>query len=150
MRLAQRIVGNITDAEDVTQGLWLRVQRVDDDPPIENKRAYLFRLATNLAADHIKAERRKLEVHEEARAWLWGTDYTLAADRVVIAQDTLRRIAVILANLPDQTRRIFHLHRFGGMTQRAIAEELGISTTAVEKHMRRAMSNLAAARDDSN
>ncbi|PZR86803.1 MAG: hypothetical protein DI537_27790 [Stutzerimonas stutzeri] len=49
LRLAQRIVGTAPAAEDVTQSLWLRIQRVEDDPPIANKRAYLNKLATNLS-----------------------------------------------------------------------------------------------------
>lgn len=148
LRLAQRIVGSVPAAEDVTQGLWLRIQRIEDDPPIANKRAYLYRLATNLAVDHIKAEARRCDVHEEAKALLWGADHAVAADRAVIANDILQRVTAAIAGLPDQTRRIFHLHRFEGMTQRVIAEQLGISTTAVEKHMRRAMRVLAEARED--
>ncbi len=40
LRLAQRIVGDPAGAEDVTQSLWLRIQRIGDDPPIVQKRAY--------------------------------------------------------------------------------------------------------------
>ncbi|WP_367349936.1 hypothetical protein [Sphingobium yanoikuyae] len=40
LRLAQRIVGTTPAAEDVTQSLWFRVQRIDDEPPIINKRAF--------------------------------------------------------------------------------------------------------------
>jgi DNA-directed RNA polymerase specialized sigma24 family protein len=120
LRLAQRIVGTAPAAEDVTQSLWFRVQRI---------------------------EARRVEVHEEAQALLWGADHALAADRAVIANETLRRIEAAIAGLPEQTRRIFELHRYEGLTQRALADRLGISTTAVEKHMRRAMRVLAEARD---
>jgi len=58
LRLARRIVGSAPAAEDVTQTLWLRVQRIEDDPPILHKRAYLYRLATNLATDQLRARRR--------------------------------------------------------------------------------------------
>lgn len=147
LRLAQRIVGTAPAAEDVTQSLWLRIQRVEDHPPILNKRAYLYRLATNLAVDHASFEARRAEVHEEAQALLWGTDHALAADRAVIANETLRRIEAAIGGLPEQTRRIFELHRYEGLTQRVLADRLGISTTAVEKHMRRAMRVLGEARD---
>jgi RNA polymerase sigma factor (sigma-70 family) len=147
LRLARRIVGTGPAAEDVAQSLWLRVQRVEDDPPILNKRAYLYRLATNLALDHASGEARRASVHEEAQALLWGADHALAADRAVIAREMLQRIEVAIGGLPEQTRRIFELHRYEGLTQRALADRLGISTTAVEKHMRRAMRVLAEARD---
>lgn len=150
LRLAQRIVGSISGAEDVTQSLWMRIQRVEDHPPIINKRAYLYRLTANLATDHIKAEQRRLEVHEEAQALLWGADEAFAADRIIIASDMLHRMEKAIAGLPEQSRLIFEMHRYDGMTQRAIAEQLGVSTTTVEKHMRRAMRVLADARDNYN
>jgi RNA polymerase sigma-70 factor (ECF subfamily) len=59
LRLAERIVRDKPMAEDVTQSLWLKVQGIDDDPPIANRRAYLFRLATNMAIDRLKAMRRQ-------------------------------------------------------------------------------------------
>lgn len=62
LRLAQRIVGTAPAAEDVTQSLWLRIQRVEDDPPIANKRAYLYRLATNLAVDHARSDQRREDI----------------------------------------------------------------------------------------
>lgn len=79
----------MSSADDVTQSLRLRVQRIADVPPITNPRAYLYRLAANLAIDHLKGEMRRLQVDVEAQALLWGSDEALAADRVVIASDAL-------------------------------------------------------------
>jgi RNA polymerase sigma factor (sigma-70 family) len=147
LRLIARITGNPAAAEDVAQSLWLRAQRIADDPPIVHQRAYLYRLATNLAIDHLKGEARRSDVEVEAQALLWGCDEALAAERVVIAHDTLARVEAAARALPEQTRRIFELHRHEGLSQRAVAERLGVSTTTVEKHMRRAMQALARARD---
>jgi DNA-directed RNA polymerase specialized sigma24 family protein len=60
--------GDDPAAEDVTQSLWLRVQRVEDDPPIANKRAYLYRLAANLATDQLRATRRHDALFEASDA----------------------------------------------------------------------------------
>lgn len=57
VRWVARIVGEPA-AEDIAQSLYLRVQRVQDHPPIVNKRSFLFRLAHNLAIDYPRAERR--------------------------------------------------------------------------------------------
>ena len=82
--LAQRIVGSLPAAEDVTQSLWFRVQRIEDDPPILNKRAYLFRLASNLATDRRRAEARYGELidmtaalHEHVAADLVSADRSM-------------------------------------------------------------------------
>lgn len=150
VRLAQRIVGNFALAEEVTQSLWLRIQKIADDPPILNQRAYLYRLTTNLATDQLKGEKRRLDIQEEANALLWGADHALAAERAVIARDMLRRIEATIAAMPEQTRRIFLLHRYDGLSQRECAERLGVSSTTIEKHMRRAMTLLIQARDEND
>ncbi len=147
LRFVKRITGSAASAEDVTQGLWLRAQGIADVPPIANPRAYLYRLAANLAIDHLKSETRRSQIDVEAQALLWGCEEALATDRAVIAGDTLARVEAAARALPEQTRRIFELHRYDGLTQRAVADRLGVSTTTVEKHMRRAMQLLSAARD---
>ena len=115
LRFVRRIVGSGAGAEDVTQSLWLRVQRIAEDPPITNQRAYLYRLAANLAIDHLKVETRRSQIEIEAQALLWGCDEALAADRVVIASDMLTRVEAAALALPEQTRRVFELHRYEGL-----------------------------------
>lgn len=142
-RLAQRIVGNASDAEDVTQGLWLRIQRVHDHPPIENKKAYLYRLTKNLAIDHAHADRRRDTVHAEA-ADLLSSPANGASEACHVARDQLQRIAAVIARLPDRTRQVFMLSRLEGLSQRDIAARLGISRPTVEKHLRHAFDAVTA------
>jgi RNA polymerase sigma-70 factor (ECF subfamily) len=44
-----------------------------------------------------------------------------------------------LATLPERTRRAFELYRLGGLTQREVADELGISTALVNFMIRDAL-----------
>jgi len=147
LRLAQRIVGTAPAAEDVTQSLWLRIQRVEDDPPIANKRAYLYRLATNLAVDHARSDQRREDVHAEAQALLWGSNASFTPERIVDALDTLRRVKAAAETLPEPTRSIFRMNRIEGLTQREIAAKVGLTTTSIENHIRRALTALGRARD---
>jgi len=147
LRLAQRIVGSQPAAEDVTQSLWFRVQKVEDDPPIQNKRAYLFRLTANLALDHRNSEARRRALHSQAHALLWEEENGPSAEEAMVAADALRRVAEAAEQLPEPTRRIFRMNRFEGVPQRAIADWLGISSTTVENHIKRALALLSAARD---
>lgn len=48
-----------------------------------------------------------------------------------------------LEQLPERTRTIFLLHRIEGRKYREIAETIGISQSAVEKHIARAALFLA-------
>ena len=52
----------------------------------------------------------------------------------------------ILDGLPERTRIIFRRFRIDGEPQRVIAGELGISISAVEKHLARAYQAIAAAK----
>lgn len=142
----RRIVGSDA-AEDVAQKLWFRIQNVRDDPPIENKRAYLRRLARNLAIDHVHGDRRQATVAERAEALLWGADFELGAERIIESRDMLERIRAAIAALPEPTRSILRLTRLEGKTQRETAEMLGVSTTTVENHLRRALARLGRVRD---
>lgn len=146
LRQVSRLVGR-DSAEDVAQKLWLKIQAVRDDPPIINKHAYLRRLAHNVAVDHIKGNQRKTAVAQHVEALLWEQDHEPGPDRIVESRETLQRVRDALANLPEPTRAILHLTRMEGLTQREAAERVGVSSTTVENHLRRAMAQLARIRD---
>jgi hypothetical protein len=63
------------------------------------------------------------------------------------AARVLERVRAAAQDLPEPTRTIFRLNRFEGLSQQSIARQLGVSTTTVENHIRRALDALAAARD---
>jgi len=134
-------------AEDVAQSLYFKLIRVADDPPIENKRAFLLRLASNLATDHYRSEGRLTRLREDIAAWLTEAPVHPDTHDVVVSQIELQRMSAVIASLPEQTRRIFALNRFDGLTQKQIAEQLGVSGTTVEKHIRRALAAFGKARD---
>lgn len=146
LRQVRRLAGS-EGAEDVVQKLWLKVQRVRDDAPIRDERAYLRRLAHNAAVDHVQADQRQASVAARAEALLWGVDHELGPERIVESRETLERIRAAIAVLPEPTRTILRLTRLEGRTQRETAEQIGVSTTTVENHLRRALALLARIRD---
>lgn len=146
LRQVSRLVGS-EGAEDVAQKLWLKVQAVRDHPPIDNPQAYLHRLAHNVAVDHVQGDRRQATVAERAEALLWGVDYELGPERIVESRDTLERVRTAIAALPEPTRTILRLTRLEHKTQRETAQQVGVTPTTVENHLRRALALLARIRD---
>ena len=70
---------------------------------------------------------------------LYSADLMLSADEPVLYEDLKRQINEALAQLSPRSREIFLLSRFKGLKNREIAEMLGISVTAVEKHISKSL-----------
>jgi RNA polymerase sigma-70 factor (ECF subfamily) len=62
----------------------------------------------------------------------------------VLERDELRRIAEAIAELPQKTAQIFTLRRVHGLSQRQIAQQLGVPESTVEKHISRGIHLLMA------
>jgi RNA polymerase sigma-70 factor (ECF subfamily) len=139
------------DAEDILQELWLKVDRLEAEGPIADPRAYLFRMADNLMHDRVRASMRR---SNREQAWTEagfdpaGQDETPSAERALVARQRLRRVEMALATLGERTQLIFRRFRLEGVTQNRIAQEEGISVSAVEKHLQRAYRVVATLVDE--
>jgi RNA polymerase sigma-70 factor (ECF subfamily) len=124
-------------AEEVLQDLWLRLESAASGP-VADPAAYLFRMANNLAFD-----RRRSEARRTARDGAWldtqsdASDFPSAED-TLISRERLAQIEGAVARLPDRTAAIFRAYRFEERSRKEIAEDEGISVSAVEKHLHRA------------
>lgn len=133
------------DAEDLLQELWLKLDGVvtlaGDD------RAYLYRMAHNLMLDRARAAaRRRGREHAFQHDRLSGeVDDAPPADRTLIAREQLRRVDAVLGALGERTDFIFRRFRVDNVPQRDIAAELGITLSAVEKHLQKAYRAVAEA-----
>ena len=126
-------------AEDLVQDMYERVVRVDQT--VENPTAYLYRLGANLLLDRARYDRRRI-VRETA--WSDARSDALGGARVVnepspeataAARDEMRRLLAAVERLPPQARRAFRLHKLQGLTHAETAVAMGVSKSAVEKHI---------------
>lgn len=132
-------------AEDLLQELWVKAS-AGAGQPIADPLAYLYRMAANLVLDHRRAELRRGR-REEASAAGEGEACDLSSgERLAMSREELRQAEAALAALGERTEAIFRRFRLQGATQRQIADELGISLSAVEKHLQRAYRALIALR----
>ncbi|MFY4731094.1 RNA polymerase sigma factor [Nitrospira sp. BLG_2] len=134
-------------AQDLTHELFVKITTQHGAADIRNRRAYLFRMAANLATDHQRAMQNRSTLLAEAHGLLWGDVEHRHPERTLIARQELARLEEALAQLPAMSRKIFYLNRFERKTQLDIAEELGVSISTVEAHIRKVLNHLAAVRD---
>ena len=137
-------------AEDLVQDIYVRLSGLDQPADIQNPMAYLYRLGSNLMLDRLRGERRT--AHRDG-AWLESQTTRVGAHEVsaepsaeaaVAARQRLALLTEALKDLGPQTQRVFRMHKFEGLSHPEVAAALGISRSAVEKHMMAALKHLLA------
>jgi len=127
-RTAYRITGNAGDAEDVLQTVFLRLlRRGPNAEPLDNRESYLRRAAINAALDVIRSRRADhtipLPEHESGQM----PPTRVQADLLGLRQVLTRA----LAQLKPRPAEIFALRFIEGLSNRQIAQALGISQVLV-------------------
>jgi len=130
-------------ASDLAQEVFVRAAASPAFNQADNPCGYLQRVAMNLFIDYIRRQRTRGQMWElcddrDARCEA-EQEYALLSDEL----DWLLTRA--LGELPHRTRQIFRLNRFEKKSYRAITGELGISLSAVDYHMMKALAQLRAA-----
>ncbi|OCC23367.1 RNA polymerase subunit sigma-24 [Croceicoccus estronivorus] len=138
-----RITGRPERAEDLLHSAFLRMEEYRVHTQVAQPEAFLVKVAMNIARDEGR--------HTQIRAELPCSVYDLIdlpddrplQDEVAQVRERLERVSKGLDKLSPRTREIFLMHRIDGMKYREIAEEAGITVSAVEKHIAKAVLFLA-------
>lgn len=138
--------------DDILQELWVKVHSLEPGP-IAEPLAYLYRMAENLVLDKKRAEARRIARDHDwserrANGASLETDPAPNPERIAVARDFLERVNARLGQLPERTVEIFHAVRVEKRPQKELASELGISVSAIEKHLQRAYREVIIAREE--
>lgn len=125
----------LPDVDDIVQESLVRVTQARETSVIRSARALLFTTARNLALDAVR--RQRVVCFEPLTAELDSSVLAEGADVVasVSKQQELELLTQAIQTLPDRVRQIFTLRTAYGLTQRQIAQKLGVSESTVEKQM---------------
>ncbi|MGK6320752.1 RNA polymerase sigma factor [Sphingomonas sp. DT-204] len=137
------------DAEDILQEVYLKLL-ADRIGPVAEPRAYLYRMTNNHFLGLRRTADRRTRREEDWVDAFGGNDGEVderpSVEAELIAREQLAILQRVLDGLPERTRAIFRRFRVDGEPQRQIAADLGISVSAVEKHLTRAYEAISAAR----
>jgi len=137
-RFVRARVANRHDAEDVIQDAYLRVLRYSAEHEIANPEHLLFSAARNLAVDNQRRKAARERNVAECAVFTDRSGHLPPVDDVVDVWQRLSSVEAAIELLPPRCRNVFLLHRIDGMSYSEISKRLGISVSAVEKHMARA------------
>ncbi|MEM7561455.1 MAG: RNA polymerase sigma factor [Pseudomonadota bacterium] len=125
-------------ADDLTQETFARLIRSDSTALLDNPRAYLFRIASNLVTDQFRGGRAQWRAYSE-ESLESIVDPSSDPVQACLTGDEIDRLEQAIEALPARQREIIVLHKFEGLSYAEIAEKLDISKNTVMVHMMRAL-----------
>jgi RNA polymerase sigma-70 factor (ECF subfamily) len=140
-RLTRRF-GSAEFASDVLQETYLRLEAMNDAGPVGSPKAYLFRIAVNIANDRRRAESRRL-APDEVDILLDIPDERPDAARIIEARSELARLRRAIAELPERRRQVLVMSRIEDVPHREIARRLGVTVRTVETDLKQALEHCA-------
>jgi RNA polymerase sigma-70 factor (ECF subfamily) len=148
-----RLCASLEDAEDCFQEVFQRVHAKAHTVKGDRFRAWLFRVATNLATDGFRRNKRRKTVslfqtnaddqgrETEFMSVLTDTG-TNPAEQVQLSEQT-QQVRDAIQSLPDKQRATLVLAYYQQMTYAQVAQVLGCSVGTVKQQMYRALKLLA-------
>ncbi|MEU1401734.1 RNA polymerase sigma-70 factor [Streptomyces sp. NPDC005728] len=142
---AYRMLGSVSDAEDVLQDAWLNWNAADRSA-VRNPRAYLVRTVTNLSLSRLTSARAKREQY--VGPWLPEPLLTSpdAAEDTELADSVSTAMLVVLETLAPVERAVFVLREVFGYAHAEIAEILDRPEPTVRQIARRARDHVQSRR----
>ena len=141
--LVLRIVGRVSDAEEVLQDAWLQAWRRAEtwDPARGTVIAWLVTLARSRAIDRI----RSVASRQRAESATPAPDPPRTADEPAanaVQRQRQERLSAALATLSPRQREVLELGYFGGLSQTEIAERIGAPLGSVKSWTRQGLMRL--------
>ena len=129
-RTAYRLVRNQADADECFQETFLSALEVSDRQLVRDWPALLQRLATSRAVDRLRKKLRKRR-HEEIADLALAEGTPIDPSRRAESLELSAALHWALAQLPTRQVEVFCLHELEDWSYQQIADQFGISTSAV-------------------
>jgi RNA polymerase sigma-70 factor (ECF subfamily) len=149
LRLALRLTGSESDAQDIHQEAFLRVYKKLDGFRFECSFAtWIYRIVTNVCMDHLRRNQARkrngtIEVNDDDLLNQLSDDRPgNNPERQILDQELSAQILLALQRLTPRERIVFDLKHFQGLKLRSVSEILNTSEGAVKMTFFRATRKL--------
>jgi RNA polymerase sigma factor (sigma-70 family) len=130
------------DVPDIVQETYCRVLSSGELERIRYPRAFLLRVAQNVAINAAKHRRTAGDYDAVNVEDIELEDEQPSAYRHLKAEQELNIVRAALTELSSKCREVFVLNRFEHRTYGQIAQELGLSVSMIEKYVSQALAHL--------
>lgn len=135
-RMAFSMVENVDDTKDAVHQVFAQVWKSKPQVADDSIRGYLLVATRNQCMHMLRSRQLQQQMEKELK-----TD--IAASESEEREELLQQLQqVIDDNLTEQDRRVLSLHYEDEMTYQETATVLGISTSAVNKHITRSLAKI--------
>lgn len=131
---------NSQAAEDIIQNvfmkIWINRASLRPDQSIHN---YIYVLSKREMLNHIRDRKAYVQVE---RLVITEQPSEEVTDQSMALKELDERIRRFIADMPEQRRKVFLLSRYRGLTNKEIAEMMGLSVRTVDRHINLALTSL--------
>ncbi len=140
--------GNYQNAEDLVQDTFLRLLQHGDIQGIENHRAYLFKITSNLSADQFRGKSWAEQVDADEADLETLVCPMPQPDTAAEGLQKYQRCMQALESLPDIVKTVFLLHRVDGVSQAEIGKAFNLPLRTVERYCAKALAHCCDSQKD--
>lgn len=129
------------EAREIAQEAYVRLLGLDEPDAVNHFRAYLFRVAANLANDRLKQRKRRASLREAALAD--AEEFSPSPEKALLAAQELAIVREALKELPSRCRNAFLLYKVHQLSIAETAARMELSVRMVRLYVARALAHCA-------
>jgi RNA polymerase sigma factor (sigma-70 family) len=143
-RYFEKRIGRQPEIDDLVQEVFLHLAGGRKIESVERPEAYLFKTAANVLNDRWRRlTARAADSHEPYDDEVHGSAReTLCPERALLGTQAVEQLVAALHELPERMRVVWALYHLEDLTHSEISRRLGITISAIEKHIGRANGHL--------
>lgn len=135
----RRRFGDRHAAQDVVHDVCVQLLESPEKEGVRVPLALLRKITYDRAISHFRSERRRLAWVDEDTDLPTVVCNAPGPERHHETADELERLCAAIADLPPRCQQVFVMHKVHELSQQEVADQMGISLKAVEKHLRLGM-----------
>ncbi len=136
LNYVQRLSGDKHLAQDLTQETYAKALHLKVHEKVENKRAYLYKIAKHLVFDESRKKKNVQEIiYTEEN---YEISPSLQTEEIIEKKDKNTLLLQCINTLSPKNKEAFYLYVIEGYSRKEIAVKMNIGISAVEKNIQRA------------